>query len=115
VTLVERKSGFALSTKVSNKTADLVDLAIEAKLMPLNLRMKTLTMDSGKEFADHQGIDQALDIQTYFADPYCSLQSGSNENFNGGQGIPKKRRMETVTEEELTMMEWRYIFGNSIE
>ena len=36
VTLVERKSGFALLAKVSNKTADLVGRAIEAKLMPLN-------------------------------------------------------------------------------
>ena len=40
-------------------------------------------MESGKEFADHQVIDQSLGIQTYFADPYCSWQRGSNENFNG--------------------------------
>jgi IS30 family transposase len=26
----------------------------------------------GKEFADHQAIDQALGILTYFADPYFS-------------------------------------------
>jgi IS30 family transposase len=66
-------------------------------------------VDKGKEFADHQAIDQALGIQTYFADPYCSWQRGSNENFNGllRQYIPKKRRMETVTEEELTMNENR--------
>ena len=109
VTLVERRSGFALLAKVSNKTADLVGRAIEAKLMPLNSRVKTLTVDNGKEFADHQAIDQALGIQTYFADPYCSWQRGSNENFNGllHQYIPKKRRMETVTEEELTMIENR--------
>jgi IS30 family transposase len=74
VTLVERKSGFALLAKVSNKTADLVGRAIEAKLMPLNSRVKTLTVDNGKEFADHQAIDQALGIQTYFADTYCSWQ-----------------------------------------
>jgi IS30 family transposase len=99
VTLVERKSGFALLAKVSNKTADLEGRAVEAKLMPLNSRVKTLTVDNGKEFADHQAIDQALGIQTYFADPYCSWQRGSNENFNGllRQYIPKKRRMETVT------------------
>jgi IS30 family transposase len=37
------------------------------------------------------------------------LGRGSNENFNAllRQYIPKKRRMETVTEEELTMIENR--------
>ena len=79
--------------KVSNKSADLVGRAIEVKLLPLKSRVKTLTVDNGKEFADHQAIDQARGIQTYFADPYCSRQRGSNENFNGllRQYIPKKR------------------------
>ena len=82
VTLVERKSGFAVLAKVSNKSAYLVGWAIEAKLKPLNSRAKTLTQDNGKEFADHQAIDQTLGNQTYFADTYCSWQCGSNENFN---------------------------------
>lgn len=109
VTLVERKSGFAVLAKVSNKTADLVGRAIEVKLKPFGSRAKTLTVDNGKEFADHQSIDQTLGIKTFFADPYCSWQRGSNENFNGllRQYIPKKRRMETVTEEELTMIQNR--------
>jgi transposase, IS30 family len=113
VTLVERKSGFAVLAKVLNKSVDLVGRAIEARLLPLNARVKTLTVDNGKEFADHQAIDQAIDqalgIQSYFADPYCSWQRGSNENFNGllRQYIPKKRHMETVTDEELTMIEDR--------
>lgn len=109
VTLVERKSGYAVLAKVSNKTADLVGQAIEDKLGPLAARVKTLTVDNGKEFANHQAIDQALGIQTYFADPYCSWQRGSNENFNGllRQYIPKKRRMETVTDEELAMIQNR--------
>ena len=91
-------------------TSRLVGRDIEAKLKPLNSRVKTLTVDNGKEFADHQAIDQALSIQTYFADPYCIWQRGSNENFNGllRQYIPKKRRMETVTDEELTMIENRW-------
>ena len=109
VTLVERKSGYAVLAKVSNKTADLVGQAIEDKLGPLAARVKPLTVDNGKEFANHQAIDQALGIQTYFADPYCSWQRGSNENFNGllRQYIPKKRRMETVTDEELAMIQNR--------
>lgn len=109
VTLVERKSGFAVLAKVPNKTADLVGRAIENKLKPLRSRVKTLTVDNGKEFADHQAFDQTLGMQTYFADPYCSWQRGSNENFNGllRQYIPKKRRLETVTDEELTMIQDR--------
>ncbi len=109
VTLVERKSGFAVLAKVTNKSADLVGRAIENKLKPLSARVRTLTVDNGKEFANHQATDQALGIQTYFADPYCSWQRGSNENFNGllRQYIPKKRRMETVTDDELTMIENR--------
>ncbi|WP_323030737.1 IS30 family transposase [Brachymonas denitrificans] len=109
VTLVERKSGYAVLAKVRRKTADLVGRAIEEKLEPLCARVKTLTVDNGKEFADHQTVDQTLGIKTYFADPYCSWQRGSNENFNGllRQYIPKKRRLETVTEEELTMIENR--------
>ncbi len=110
VTLVERKSGFVVLTKVSNKSANLVGRAIEAKLKPFLSRMTTLTVDNGTQFADHQAIDQTLGIQTYFADPYCSWQRGSNENFNGlqHQYIPKKRRMETVTDEELNMIENRW-------
>lgn len=109
VTLVERKSGYAKIIKVPNKTAELVSQAVEHQLGPLIARVKTLTVDNGKEFAYHQKVDQALGIQTYFADPYCSWQRGSNENFNGllRQYIPKKRRLETVTEQELNMIENR--------
>lgn len=109
VTLVERKSGYAKIIKVANKTAELVSQAIEDALKPLSARVKSLTVDNGKEFAYHQKVDAALEIQTYFADPYCSWQRGSNENFNGllRQYIPKNRRMETVTDEELTMIENR--------
>lgn len=109
VTLVERKSGYAKLIKVSNKTAEQVSHAIETALVPMGARVKTLTVDNGKEFAYHQKTDRVLGIQTYFADPYCSWQRGSNENFNGllRQYIPKKRRMETVTDEELTMIENR--------
>ena len=83
--------------------------AIEAKLKPFYSRVKTLTVDNGKEFAYHQKVDAVLNIQTFFADPYCSWQRGSNENFNGllRQYIPKKRRMQTVTDEELAMIENR--------
>jgi IS30 family transposase len=94
ITLVERKSGYALITKVSNKTSDLVSAAIINKLSPMAPLVKTITFDNGKEFAEHTRIDTALQSTTYFADPFASWQRGSNENFNGllRQYNPKKDR-----------------------
>lgn len=107
VTLVERKSGYAVLSKVINKTADLVSGAIINKLAPMASLVKTITFDNGKEFAEHGRIDTALKSTTYFADPFASWQRGSNENFNGllRQYIPKKRPLSTVTDKELSMIQ----------
>ena len=109
VTVVERKSGYAVIAKVSNKTADLVGAAIISMLKPFEARVKTLTYDNGKEFCGHAKIDDALNSTGYFARPFASWERGSNENFNGllGQYVPKKRLMETVTDEEIKMIENR--------
>ncbi|MDH6299753.1 IS30 family transposase [Polynucleobacter sphagniphilus] len=109
VTLVERKSGYAVLAKVKNKTSDLVSSAIITKLNAVTPLVKTLTFDNGKEFAEHARIDTALGSTTYFADPFASWQRGSNENFNGllRQYIPKKRPLSTVTDKELRMIQDR--------
>lgn len=109
VTLVERKSGFGKLFKVKNKTAELVSAAMIESLKPFDDLVHTITLDNGKEFADHQKVDLELGSTTYFADPFASWQRGSNENFNGllRQYIPKKRPLSTVTEEELRMIENR--------
>ncbi len=44
--------------------------------------MHTL-VENGVEFTDHQRIEHRADVMVYFADPYASLQRGSNENANG--------------------------------
>ena len=109
VTLVERKSGYAVLMKVNHKTSELVSSAVIKKLEPIRDRVKTITFDNGKEFAEHARIDEALGSKTYFADPFSSWQRGSNENFNRllRQYIPKKRPLSTVTDEELKMIERR--------
>lgn len=109
VTLVERKSGYAVIAKVQNKTAKLVSKSIVKLLEPYKAKVKTLTYDNGKEFAKHAWIDKKLSSTGYFARPYCSWQRGSNENFNGllRQYVPKKRLMSTVTDEEITMIQNR--------
>ncbi len=107
VTMVERKSGYAVLAKVTNKTSDLVSSAIVSNLKPLCERVKTLTFDNGKEFAGHAFIDEQLQSTAYFARPFASWERGSNENLNGllRQYIPKKRSMTTVTDEEIRMIQ----------
>ena len=109
VSLVERKSGYAILAKVANKTADLVSAAIINGLTPVLASVETITFDNGKEFAGHAGIDAALGSTTYFADPYSSWQRGSNENLNGliRQYVPKKRPFSTVTDQEIKMIQDR--------
>jgi IS30 family transposase len=109
VTLVERRSGYAVIERVCNKTADLVSEAIVQRLKPLAAKVKTLTFDNGKEFSNHANIDAALGCTTYFARPFASWERGSNENFNGllRQYIPKNRPLSSVTDEEIKMIEVR--------
>ena len=107
VTLVERKSGYAKLFKVKNKTAELVSAAMIKSLKPFDGLVDTITLDNGKEFADHQRVDLELGSTIYFADPFASWQRGTNQNFNGllRQYIPKDRPLSTVTQEELKMIE----------
>ena len=109
VSLVERKSGYAVLAKVGHKTADLVSAAIIKGLTPLAAAVKTITFDNGKEFAGHADIDEALGSHSYFAEPYSSWQRGSNENLNGliRQYVPKKRPLSTVTDQEIKMIQDR--------
>ena len=109
VTVVERKSGYAVMAKVSNKTADLVGSAIIDAFKPFETRVKTLTYDNGKEFSGHAEIDEALGSTGYFARPFASWERVSNENFNGllRQYMLKKRPMTNMTDEEIKMIENR--------
>jgi IS30 family transposase len=84
VTLVERKSGFALAGKVQRLKAKNVARCVTARFtaVPEALR-RTLTFDNGKEFAHHRRIASATNLDIYFARPYHAWERGSNESFNG--------------------------------
>jgi IS30 family transposase len=84
VTLVERKSGFALAGKVKRLKAQNVARCVKRRFQPLPPALRrTMTFDNGKEFADHLKIAQATQLDIYFARPYHAWERGSNENFNG--------------------------------
>ncbi len=109
VSLVERRSGFVLLKKVNSKSAKDVEQAVCAMLKPYLARVKTITSDNGKEFANHQTMERELNALWYFADPYCSWQRGSNEHMNGlvRQYVPKKAKLCTVTDEDLDRYQHR--------
>jgi IS30 family transposase len=84
VTLVDRKSGYLLMAKVSDRQAATVREAMVQLFQPLPLRLrKTLTLDNGKEFAEHQQLAAMTALDVYFAKPYSAWQRGTNENTNG--------------------------------
>ena len=109
VTLVERKSGFVCIKKVNFKTADEVSKAMIELLAPYKTVLTTMTCDNGKEFAKHEQVDATLGCQTFFARPYASWQRGTSENTNGliRQYAPKDRKFETLTDEEVQMIQDR--------
>jgi len=99
VTLVDRKSGYLLLGKVCDRKVATVREAMERLFQPLPLRLrKTLTLDNGKEFAEHEQLATATALHVYFAKPYCAWQRGTNENTNGllRQFFPKGSDMAHV-------------------
>ncbi len=84
VCLVERKSGYLLLGRANNLQAATVR-QVAAKLYrdtPPRLR-RTLTLDNGKEFAEHEQLAAETRLKIYFAEPYCAWQRGTSENTNG--------------------------------
>jgi IS30 family transposase len=106
VTLTERKSRLALLRKVDRRTAKLVSDAMIELLQPVADRTHTITVDNGKEFADHERIAHVLGIDYFFAHPYAAWERGTNENMNGlvRQYVPKNRELNSVTNGELEMI-----------
>lgn len=103
VTLLERKSRFVLLGKVAHRSAEQVRQTIVELLRPFLDKLKTMTGDNGKEFAQHERIAAELEVDFFFAHPYASWERGANENMNGlvRQYLPKKTDFSQVTSAEL--------------
>ena len=105
LTLTERKSRFTLLRTFPGKHADPITQGIK-ELLKWDARLKTITFDNGKEFAGHEEIAAALNVDCYFANPYSSWERGTNENTNGliRQYFPKNRSLINISMEEETMI-----------
>jgi len=92
MTIVERKTRFAIVMRLTDKTQDSVLKAfkkLERGMTPKMFKriFKTITTDNGSEFLNWPAIESSDFLKgkrttVYFADPYASWQKGTNENFN---------------------------------
>lgn len=102
VTLLERKTGFVMIGKLTDKsTASLNKKAI--KLIGRDPSgFKTITSDNGTEFHQYIAIEEQCRTRFYFANPYHSWERGSNENVNGliRQYLPKTKSMAQLTQKQ---------------
>lgn len=106
VTLVERKSGYALVGYIPRATKEAFRQEAERLLAPLPAHLKrSLTLDNGTEMADYEALEHHTGIRVYFAHPYHSWERGSNENFNGllRQYFPKQTSFATVTQKQVDL------------
>src|SRR5262249_393926 len=100
LTLVERKTGYAIIKKLTARNKEEITAAACRAIRRHCARFKTLTLDNGTEFHDYAVLEQRFPVKGYFATPYHSWQRGSNENFNGllRQYLPKGTCMRNVTQ-----------------
>lgn len=105
LTLVERRTGYLIACKLEEgKKAEWVTHAIQRVWNPIaKEKRKTLTVDNGREFADHRMITFFTETPVYFAHPYHSWERWTNENTNWllREYIPKKTDFHTITQEML--------------
>ena len=80
LSLVERKSGFTLLARVSDRRAATIRAVAEDHLAALpDALCRTVTFDNGKEFAEHERLSAATGIDVYFAHPYAAWERGAFE------------------------------------
>lgn len=107
LTLVERKSRFAMLIRLKARDSESVANALIRRVrhLPKGL-MRSLTWDRGLEMASHRIFTVATDVQVYFCDPRSPWQRGSNENTNGllRQYFPKGMDLSNVTQSQLDIV-----------
>ena len=107
VTVNDRASGLLKMKKFAGQRAQQLAMATIELLEDMKPFLNTITADNGREFAAHQTISKALEIDFYFARPYHSWERRANENLNGliRQYIPKQTDFSTITDEYIKFVE----------
>ena len=107
LTINDRATGMLKMRKLKSREARQVKQAALELPGDRKPHLFTLTADNGKEFAAHESIGGALEIDFFFAHPYHSWERGANENLNGliRQYIPKATDFDQVTDELVAQVQ----------
>ena len=102
VTLLERKTGYVMIGKLTDKSTASLNKKTISLISREPLEFKTITSDNGTEFHQYQVIEERCGTEFYFANPYHSWERGSNENVNGliRQYLPKTESMARLTQQQ---------------
>lgn len=100
-TLVDRKTRFLTAWKIDNFNASETKNALIASVK--NLPVKSISLDNGSEFWQHHELENALNIQVYFAHPHSPWERGLNENTNDILRFffPKKFDFTTISNDDV--------------
>jgi transposase, IS30 family len=90
------------SRSANSKTENLIKRLI-------GLPRVTLTADNGAENTNHVEVKQSLGLDVFFCHAYHSWEKGAVENTNGRirRFIPKGISIDTLTEDQITELEYR--------
>ncbi len=90
--LSERMSRQEIILKMPDKTQQsvrtMIDRLEQRYGTKFKEKFKTITVDNGSEFLDHEGIEKSIKdpkekrVTVYYAHPYSSWERGTNENTN---------------------------------
>ncbi len=113
ITLVERKTRYAIISKMPANSAISVTNTIEKIKEFFDSKFsevfKSITADNGSEFAGLSELEQKTETKTkvYFTHPYSSFEKGTNERHNGliRRFIPKGKRISDYLLETISFIE----------
>lgn len=109
-TTVERVTRLVIISKLNKKNAYNKACSLIDRLSKINSSLRhSITYDNGTENAGHVKVNNSLGTKSYFTHPYHSWERGSNENINGliRRFIPKKTDLYSVTEKQLSEIEYK--------
>ena len=105
LTLRERQSRYVIAIRNYSRTAKKIRSSIEYMfgIRSRNLPLKSITIDNGFEWSDHQKISGIFGINLYFCDPSKPYQKGSVENAHHflREFFPKGTSIDKIPEQDI--------------